>query len=217
MSAQLALPFCRPSISSAGDSPARTCPAPDEEQGSTAPARGSGGSSSGSLARRARGGSSSKMWPAGPNGGCLLCGDPLGHSGMRACPWASPPVRWARGTDESGSSSSPGMLPTLKAVDGSGHYSGGAWGLLPTLLGGDGHKAARDQGTVSLRREALRSCPRGQGCLLDPGWCEAFMGFPEGWTDPGSEPAGPPPAYEPLGSTPSGTASSRRKSSRSGA
>lgn len=27
----------------------------------------------------------------------------------------------------------PAMLPTLKAVDGGGHYSGGTWGILPAL------------------------------------------------------------------------------------
>ena len=45
--------------------------------------------------------------------------------------------------------------------------------------------------------------------LLDPSFCEAFMGFPTDWTLPtGNEPAGPLPAYVKPESAPSETASS---------
>ena len=122
------------------------------------------------------------------------------------------------------------LLPTLRVNEHkAGGYqvdpSGRIWltlsGMLPTLTARDWRSGGASEATHARNarplNETLGRSVRGSGCLLDPGWCEAFMGFPEGWTDPGSEPAGPPPAYEPLGSTPSGTPSSRRKSSRSGA
>jgi len=238
MSAQLDLPFFRPLTSCAVGSRARTCPAPAEAQVLTVLDPASGGSSPASSKRRARAGSSSRTWPAGLDGGCLLCGEPSGHGGMTACLWASPPVRLALGTGESGcsllltltvkgnynragASSKSGdglvtaLLPTLTASR-YGSNQGGSAGrtgpvrlsleaLLPTLLGTDAMKAARDQGTSSLGRTALRSCPRGGGYLLDPGWCEAFMGFPVGWTEPGDVPDGAAPVYAPPGYTDSGT------------
>lgn len=226
MSAQLALPFSRPLTFSVVDSPARTSAAPAEALGSTVPAPGSGGSSPASLKRRARAGSSSRTWPAGPDGGCLLCGEPSGHGDMTACPWASRPLRLALGTGESGCSL---LLPTLLGADASrGTSSGTATqgggnlreALLPTLCARDyrtGNASATtwDRPHARPLNETLGRLSPGKGCLLDPGWCEAFMGFPEGWTDPGSGQDGPPPAYEKPESGRSGTASSPRRSSRS--
>lgn len=259
MSAQLALPFSRPLTSSAAASPARTCPAPEKAQGSTVPALGSGGSSPALSKRRARAGSSSRTWPAGPDGGCLLCGEPSGHGDMTACPWASRPLRLAPGTVESGSSL---LLPTLVTSDGlrplnrrgagsiergggrrlgdallptltvKGNYNraglsatsgdGLITALLPTLCARDYRTGNASATTWSKRTtspplsEHLGRSSPGKGCLLDPGWCEAFMGFPEGWTAVDGVPLdGPPPVYESPASRRSGTASSPLRSSRS--
>ena len=249
---QLEFRFSPPSTCSVVASPASSCPQPVEARASE-PERprpsgvDSGGSSTGSSARRARAGSSSRTWHQAPDGGCLLCGEPSGHGDMPACPWSSPPLRLARVIDGSGSSS---LLPTLIGSDASRGISRGAAtegsgnlreALLPTLTvhgnynragvsakSGDGlvtallpTLTARDYRTGNasaqtwskrttsppLSEHLGRSSP-GKGCLLDPGWCEAFMGFPEGWTDPGALPAGPPPAYEKPESGRSATASS---------
>ena len=123
------------------------------------------------------------------------------------------------------------LLPTLtastaasgKAVRGRNAQGGPSLGeaLLPTLTVRD-YRTGNASEETWLRpqarplNETLGRSSRGKGCLLDPGWCEAFMGFPEGWTDPGDAPDGPLPVYEPPGSPRSETPSCPPRSSPSG-
>ena len=106
----------------------------------------------------------------------------------------------------------------LSATSGDGLITA----LLPTLCARDYRTGNASATTWSKRTtspplsEHLGRSSPGKGCLLDPGWCEAFMGFPEGWTDPGSAQDGPPPVYERPESGRSETASSQPRSSRSG-
>lgn len=65
-------------------------------------------------------------------------------------------------------------------------------------------KNARPLAEVLTTSEPSRPA---SGCLLDPGWCESFMGFPPGWTAP-VEAVGPPPVFVRPGSAASVTASS---------
>jgi hypothetical protein len=102
------------------------------------------------------------------------------------------------------------LLPTLRANEWkAGGYQvdprGQVWltlsGMLPTLTArdhrsGNASEATHARPTARPLNETLGRSAPGKGCLLDPGWCEAFMGFPEGWTDLGELPDGPPPAYE---------------------
>jgi hypothetical protein len=122
------------------------------------------------------------------------------------------------------------MLPTLTASAGErgqrgellhtmkcGHPRGA---MLPTMRASDWRSGST---SVATQESNARPLPEvltaashpGSGSLLDPGWCEAFMGFPVGWTDPGSEPDGPVPAYVKPASGGSGTPSSRPLPKRS--
>lgn len=127
------------------------------------------------------------------------------------------PTLTVKGYNRAGSSSKSGdglitaLLPTLTASR-YGSNQGGAAGrtgqvrlsleaLLPTLTARDYRTGNASEETWArpqarpLNETLGRSSP-GKGCLLDPGWCELFMGFPAGWTDPGALPDGPPPVYE---------------------
>jgi hypothetical protein len=118
------------------------------------------------------------------------------------------------------------MLPTLRASDWTKHNTGkSASGgpnlreMLPTLTARD-HRTGNASPETMTRNarplsETLGSSRPGSGCLLDPGFAEAFMGFPPGWTEP-VEVAGPPPVYVRPASGASGTASSRRSAKSSG-
>lgn len=146
---------------------------------------------------------------------------------MPLCRFECAPVTWAPDTNEPGCSLSPADLPTMRASDWRSGATSAATAeknarplaevltMLPTRGATDATKAPRfySSGNPSLReslapKAARETSPPGSGSLLDPGWCEAFMGFPEGWTDPGSAVDGPAPVYEPPGSTPSETPSS---------
>jgi len=98
------------------------------------------------------------------------------------------------------------LLPTLTVY---GNYNrAGAWSksgdglitaLLPTLAArdwrtGNASAATHERWQKRPLSETLGRSAPGSGCLLDPGWCEEFMGFPLDWTaPPGALPAGPPP------------------------
>ena len=121
------------------------------------------------------------------------------------------------------------MLPTLVASDGgakgSTRYERGnptlRGAMLPTLTARDWRSGQASEETMTGNARPLPevltdSSPPASGTLLDPGWCEAFMGFPAGWTDPGDGQDGPAPAYAPPGSTPSETPSFPKPPKRSG-
>lgn len=135
----------------------------------------------------------------------------------------------ARGKNaQGGESLGEALLPTLRVNEyKAGGYqrdtTGRVWltlsGMLPTMRAADWRS-----GNVSTEVSERNSRPlpealgmtrapsrRVGGCLLDPGWCELFMGFGLEWTAPGGEQDGPPPEYVPLASTRSATRSSRSK------
>lgn len=77
----------------------------------------------------------------------------------------------------------------------------------------DGRPSREGDGLITVlkglfTRAPLDTSPPDSGSLLDPGWCESFMGFPAGWTDPGDALDGRPPAYVKPGSAVSETPSS---------
>lgn len=76
----------------------------------------------------------------------------------------------------------------------------------------DGRPSREGDGLITVLKGLVRAPQatslQDSGLLLDPGWCEEFMGFPMGWTDPGDALDGPPPAYVKPGSTVSETPSS---------
>lgn len=73
---------------------------------------------------------------------------------------------WAHRTAESDGSRSPGRYP-----------------LWPTLLAGDSRCAAPNQNSRTLGRRVRNMDGNSR---LNPEWAEAFMGFPAGWTLPGT-------------------------------
>jgi hypothetical protein len=93
-----------------------------------------------------------------------------------------------------------GLLPTLTAQS-YGTNQGGAMGrvgkvrpsletmarqgLLPTLTARD-HKSDSCSQLVREKRDALKTgktLPWTLGGLMNPRWCEAYMGYPPGWTE----------------------------------
>lgn len=94
------------------------------------------------------------------------------------------------------------LLPTLSAVS-YGSNRGGSAGrtgpdrpsleslmrqqLLPTLTARDWRSGAASEATHArpTARPLNETLNRGQDpAYLNPRWCEIFMGFPVGWTDP---------------------------------
>jgi hypothetical protein len=58
-------------------------------------------------------------------------------------------------------------------------------GLLPTLTARD-HKSDSCSPEFRAKRDAMtmgKTLPWTMGGLLNPRWCEGFMGFPVGWTE----------------------------------
>lgn len=181
MSEQLALMFSRPSTSSAAGSPARTSARPVLVLDSTAPALGSGGSTSGSSANSSRASSSSRTSPpSSPEGWTLLSpGSPMRVSRWRGS--TSGPPMSAPLTGDRGCSSSP--WPTATASDGRGgpgHATAGGVNLrtavamdwpTPTVKGnhnrkglsptsGDGlSTAVKDEWATPLARDWKSSSP----------------------------------------------------------
>lgn len=93
-----------------------------------------------------------------------------------------------------------GLLPTATAVSYGSNQGGAAGrvgkvrpsletlarqGLLPTLAARD-HKSDSCTPEFREKRDAMtmgKTLPWTMGGLLNPRWCEGFMGFPPGWTE----------------------------------
>lgn len=84
------------------------------------------------------------------------------------------------------------LLPTLRAsendasANGKGATTEGGIGLLPTLtaMGYGSNQGGAEPVPARLSLARRLSSRGGEPALLNPRWCEVFMGFPEGWTSP---------------------------------
>jgi hypothetical protein len=91
--------------------------------------------------------------------------------------------------------------------------------LLPTMRASDWRSgntstATQESNARPLPEVLTTASPPGSGSLLDPGWCEEFMNFPLGWTEP-VEVDGPPPEFVKRESADSETPSSPKSPKRS--
>lgn len=198
-------------------SPARTSvPVTTEQRASLASARASGESTRASSRRSARASSSSKTSPPVPDVGCPTCGATCTCWGTEPVPSRFLPQTSERPTSGDASSLLPTLtasemqkwaghrrlLPTLTAQSYGSNKGGAAGrvgperksldtlareGLLPTLTSTIDHQGWKHRGKSNLKEE-LNSRHGLAGGSLSPTWCEWFMGFPEGWTEPGEKP-----------------------------
>ena len=192
---------------SAEDSHARTCPAQARARALLEAARACGLSSNESSGRWRLGGLSLKTSLRGRSGGWIQSWPGWNSSVIKRFRSLCRRRMLGLGTAETGSLSLLGtltasdkirseqhragrtptpreaaMLPTLRAnrwgVPDS-HGSRAAWGMLPTLIGRDATKGAWRPASHKPGRPLSEQV----GGVLNPTWCEWFLGFPIGWTE----------------------------------